>query len=293
MTSELPDIGKDHCRVVPPTEGASIEERAAFLRHLFAYVECTKYIPYGARVLEVGAGAGYGASYLADAFPGIVATDMSDDALTYARRRYPRVDFRRAAATELPFAENSFDAVISFQVMEHVPDDTAYLTGIQRVIRPGGRLILSTPNRRWRLYPFQVPANRYHIREYSARGLKRLLVRHFADVQLWGVQVRPDLMAMMARRPNLLLAYGSTLKYHAMQFLPAKWKMRINEQHAGAPDSSAGHVTSPVDVTTEEVCLREVGLDDFQLSPDAVQGVDLFAVATAAGSWAPEITPWN
>lgn len=111
-----------------------------------------------AEVLEVGGGRSGTTALL---FPGARVTNLDMDASCAEApcNRQPRVRFVEGDATRLPFADASFDAVTMFDVIEHVPDDAAAIAEALRVLRPGGYLLLSTPNERWRFpyYRFMRP----------------------------------------------------------------------------------------------------------------------------------------
>lgn len=100
----------------------------------------------GERVLDVGSGPGFVAGAIAEAVGStgaVCGVDISEAMLAAARSHCARqlwVEFRHADATQLPFADDSFDAVISTQVLEYVPDVTAAIAEIHRVLRPGGRI---------------------------------------------------------------------------------------------------------------------------------------------------------
>lgn len=102
----------------------------------------------GEQVLDVGSGPGFVAGLIADAVgpSGTVSgIDISDPMITLAREHcahQPRVDFRNADATDLPFPDVSFDAVISTQVLEYVPDVDTALSEMHRVVRPAGRVVI-------------------------------------------------------------------------------------------------------------------------------------------------------
>jgi arsenite methyltransferase len=102
----------------------------------------------GERVLDIGSGPGFVAAAIADAVrsPGVVhGVDISEPLLAVARAHCagrPWVEFHHADATQLPFPDRDFDAVISTQVLEFVPDVDAALTEIYRVIRPAGRVVI-------------------------------------------------------------------------------------------------------------------------------------------------------
>jgi len=75
----------------------------------------------------------------------------------------------RADATRLPLADGCVDLLMAFQLLEHVPRSAALaiLAEAGRVLRPGGRGFLTTPNARWRLLPGQRPWNPFHAVEWD------------------------------------------------------------------------------------------------------------------------------
>jgi SAM-dependent methyltransferase len=80
----------------------------------------------------------------------------------------------------------SFDAVVSFETVEHISDDRAFLTEVRRVLRPGGLLLLSTPNKDV-TSPDGPPANPFHVREYLIHDLTRLVTGSgFQEVEVFG-----------------------------------------------------------------------------------------------------------
>lgn len=104
-------------------------------------------------ILEIGGGRS-GLSAMLYPTSKVVNLDM-DAALADAPcNRDPRITFVQGDATALPFSNNCFDLVTMFDLLEHVPDDGAAAREALRVLRPGGWLLVSTPNReRWR-YPY-------------------------------------------------------------------------------------------------------------------------------------------
>jgi SAM-dependent methyltransferase len=116
------------------------------------------------RILDVACGSGYGTAMLAELGP-VTGVDRDEDALRLARSRSSAAEFQRVELPELPFADASFDAVVSFETVEHVDDDVGFLREVRRVLRPDGALLLSTPNRDV-TSPDGPPANPFHVREY-------------------------------------------------------------------------------------------------------------------------------
>ncbi len=100
----------------------------------------------GERVLDVGCGEGRFAAALAGAGAQVVAIDVAEEALRRARSAHPELDLRLVQG-EGPWelADADFDAVWAGEVIEHVADTAAWLSEVRRVLRPGGRLLLSTP----------------------------------------------------------------------------------------------------------------------------------------------------
>lgn len=149
-----------------------------FQRSLLAYHEAAKRI--AGDVLEIGTGAGYGIEVVAPCATRFVTIDKFSTQIDLTA--YPNVEFRQAVVPPLPFADASFDCVISFQVIEHIRRDREFVREIKRVLRPGGKFILTTPNA-----PMSLTRNPWHVREYTAEQLRSLLGSEFASVETLGV----------------------------------------------------------------------------------------------------------
>ena len=183
---------------VPPVTPA---EHALRLVHLRAYDEAVAHAA-GRDVLDVGCNTGYGTVRFVPVARRVVGVDVSPGAIDAARRRAPNghPEFVLTSGLELPFPDGSFDQVSSFQVLEHVPDPLSYLQEIARVTRPGGEVILATPNAAIRLDPGMTPWNRFHIHEYLADELRDLLAQVFPQVRIRGLFGTPTLYETEIRR---------------------------------------------------------------------------------------------
>ena len=151
----------------------------------------------GGRVLDLGCGTGYGTASLVGVASDVVGVDVSGEAIEIATEAFGTsgAEFRRVAdpsRNTLPFGDASFDAVLSFQVIEHLDRPGAYLAEAARVLVPGGVLLLATPDRATRLFSWQKPWNRFHVTEFDRRGLQRLLDTQFARSEVLGMTLAPE-----------------------------------------------------------------------------------------------------
>ncbi len=104
----------------------------------------------GARVLEIGCGAGGLLRLLAERGAMVSGTEPLADALAFARQRAPAAELVMVGeGPELPFADASFDAVIGQHVLEHLTDLDAAMQEWRRVLRSDGKLAMATPNARY------------------------------------------------------------------------------------------------------------------------------------------------
>jgi SAM-dependent methyltransferase len=101
----------------------------------------------GDRALDLGCGAGSFTAILATAGASVVGVEVAEAALARARAEHPELDFRLAPFDgPLPFDEAEFDLVWASEVLEHVADTERWLREVARVLAPGGRLLVTTPN---------------------------------------------------------------------------------------------------------------------------------------------------
>lgn len=156
----------------------------------------------GLEVLDLGCNNGYGTMTIAERCRRIVGVDVSPRAIEAARQAHARanVSYQVVDGTVLPFADNSFDLVTSFQVIEHVKAVQPYLRKIHRVLRHSGRTIFTTPNRCIRLDPGMKPWNEFHVTEYDAEQLVRVLGAEFATVSVKGLFAAPELYNLERER---------------------------------------------------------------------------------------------
>lgn len=159
------------------------EENYWFRRHEAAYL---RLLPYcrDKVVLEAGCGEGYGADLLAEHARTVVGLDYDELTTRHVARKYPRVRMLRGNLVMLPFAGGSIDVVANLQVIEHLWEQERFLAECLRVLRPGGRLLVTTPNRITFSPGRDTPLNPFHTRELSAAELTGLLVEAGFEVEM-------------------------------------------------------------------------------------------------------------
>jgi SAM-dependent methyltransferase len=176
-----------------------------FRRHEVAYLHCVD-VCAGRDVLEAGCGEGYGADLIAATARTVTAVDYDAATVAHVRARYPRVGVLAANLASLPMPDSALDVVVNFQVIEHLWDQPQFITECLRVLRPGGSLLISTPNRITFTPGSDTPVNPFHTRELNAAELRELLIDGGFDVQsMSGVFHGPRLIEMDIRHGGSII----------------------------------------------------------------------------------------
>ncbi len=150
-------------------------------RLLKAYYLAEPYIQ--GTLLELGCGEGRGVELLAPKCDQYLGLDKIGEVIGKLQEQYPHLEFQKAVFP--PFStlnDNSFDTIVSFQVIEHIKDYKLFLQEIYRVLKPGGRAVITTPNIKKTL-----TRNPWHIREYTADQLRDLTNTIFDKVEMKGI----------------------------------------------------------------------------------------------------------
>lgn len=155
----------------------------------------------GARVLEAGCGEGYGAASLAEGARVVIGVDLDVPTLSHILATYPSVLPVRANLVLLPCADASVDVVVSAQTIEHLWDQDRFVAECARVLRPGGILLMSTPNRR--TFP---SGNVFHARELDVDELADLVGPHLDIVRVAAIEHGPRLCRWADSHGDLVAA---------------------------------------------------------------------------------------
>jgi ubiquinone/menaquinone biosynthesis C-methylase UbiE len=154
--------------------------------HWHRYLFAARHVA-GRDVLDAACGEGYGAAWIARHAKSVTGLDVDAPTIAAARAKYttPGLRFETGSVATMPFADASFDCVVSFETLEHLAEQQAMLAEMRRVLRPEGILIISTPNR-IEYSEKRDFHNEFHVRELSEGEFHALLGRHFGAQRWYG-----------------------------------------------------------------------------------------------------------
>lgn len=231
-------------------------------RHRAAYVHAILNAR-GPRLLDLGCGTGYGTAELAEALAPEVQVFGLDRVRPASTSRRNGARYLRGDLHGIPLSSGSFDAITSFQVIEHLEDPTLYLQAIARLLRPDGCAYITTPN-----VLTSDRVNPWHVHEYEAGELEAKLREHFGSVEMLGVGLGPAVAGYfeerLARIRKIMridpLGLRNLLPASAIDWLFAKFALVVRrgiQQGGGLPDAK---------------------VEDFPIGPADPGDIDLLAV---------------
>ncbi len=235
-------------------------------RLLAAYVYVQPQIE--GNLLEIGCGTGRGLEILVNAADHYTGIDKYKSLTDELQKEYPQAKFISMHIPPLKdIADNSFDTVVSFQVIEHIKNDKTFLKEIHRVLKPGGKAIISTPNKKMTL-----TRNPWHVREYFAPELEALCKSIFSEVEANGIAgndkvmdyhdknresvkkiTRFDILNLQYRLPAPLLR------------IPYEFLNRLNRNKLDQADNSL---------------VKSISVADYFVNENAEESLDLFYTLT-------------
>ncbi len=157
--------------------------REIWYEHMHRYAFASELVK-GLQVCDAACGEGYGTAILRASAASAVGVDIDASSIQHAQQRYGQ-GFHQASVTDMPFADAAFDAIVSFETIEHLPQQQEMLEEFRRVLKPEGFVIISSPDKRW-----YSDANDYdnphHVKELYREQFIELLQQHFGAVRLYG-----------------------------------------------------------------------------------------------------------
>jgi len=243
------------------SSGHDPSEHVIYNRCLYAYVAASKMVK--GDIIELGSGEGYGLQMLAPLSKSYLAVDKFEtDTLGH-----DNVEFRQQMLPSLAGIEDeSYDYAVTFQVIEHIKNDKTFISEIHRVLKPGGKLLLSTPNRL-----MSLTRNPWHIREYTADELKQVLFSVFSSVEMKGVYGNEKVMDYHLKNK------ASVEKITRFDIL--KLQYRLPRQLLQIPYDFMNRLNRRRLLGENTGLVNQVTTSDFSLSEASTSCFDLFAIA--------------
>ncbi|MBN1783285.1 class I SAM-dependent methyltransferase [bacterium] len=182
----------------------------------------------GMNVLDAACGYGYGSRLLAKTASSVTGVDLSGEAIAFAGQHYGEEGrhFECMDVTRLRFDENRFDAIVSIETFEHLPPERTnhFIQSLQKVLKPGGRLILSTPVKS--VYD-QIARTPDHINEMDPGPFVRLFQDRFDDPVFYISQKD----ALKKRRLAMTLSDGD--RFNLRRMIPKGLRKRLKRGMGG------------------------------------------------------------
>jgi ubiquinone/menaquinone biosynthesis C-methylase UbiE len=233
------------------------------------------YFPYekaagviSGNVLELGCGWGRGVEKLIASSEHYTGLDKNEELIAALQEKYPLHTFKTAAFPDLSdFNDHSFDFVITFQVIEHIKDDHRFLQEACRVLKPGGKIILTTVNKK-----FSLSRNPWHIREYHTDELRLLMEKYFNKVETLGVGGNDKVWAYYEQNKT---SVNKTMRWDIfdLQHLLPAWMLRI-------PYEFLNRRNRDKLMTQTDGLAAEIRWDDHFLSEKPDECIDFYFVGT-------------
>lgn len=171
-------------------ERVTAKNQALYPEHLARYQFAAKPLG-GGRVLDVACGLGFGSRLLAKTAGEVYGVDHDQVSIVLAKASWSQqsnLKFYLSDAAKTPFANNFFDGVVSLETIEHLPDYDRFLQEVNRVLKPKGTFILSTPDRKvtQEILLDTSYRNPFHLHEFSRSELEEILSRYFVISGVYG-----------------------------------------------------------------------------------------------------------
>lgn len=149
------------------------------IEHLHRYALAKEFVE-GKKVLDIACGEGYGSHLMAETARDVQGVDINQDVILKAIARYKKenLGFTEGSVEKIPFDPASFDMVVSFETLEHIIAHDTMLKEIKRVLKPGGILVISTPDKK-NYSDKPGYSNPFHKKELYEDEFRELLKKYF------------------------------------------------------------------------------------------------------------------
>lgn len=243
------------------TTDYSMVNNYIFQRHLFAYHAVAPLI--NGNTIELGCGQGYGANLLFPFASSYTAVDKNRP----GKSLHTNINFHQARLPRLSnIASSTYDTVVCFQVIEHIKRDEFFLMEIERILRPGGQLFITTPNALTTL-----SRNPFHIREYRAKELEGIVCSVFRRWNIQGLYGNQRVLSYYLRNKKMVDAICRFDLFDLQNSLPS-WMLRV-------PYTVLNNLSRVLLYKKGSETINEFCCSDFYLDDLSEECLDLFVCA--------------
>ncbi len=233
-------------------------------RLLSAYVFAEKYI--SGDVLELGCGEGRGIDIILKRSKSFTAIDKISEVTERLSRKYPNEKFISSSFPPLKNIKNeSFDTLISFQVIEHIKNDKLFIKEIHRILKPGGKALISTPN-----ISMTLTRNPWHVREYTSQQLFDLASSNFKKIIMKGIYGNDKIKKYYDDNKKSVMKFKRLDVFNLEKYLPNflykipyEFLNRMNRNKLQANDNAL---------------VSSITTNDYSLENDNPKNLDLFLI---------------
>lgn len=230
-----------------------------YQRCQFAYEFAVPFIS-GKKVLDVGCGNAYGTALMAKSASEITGLDYDGVTVADNTHRYASItnlSFQQSVIPPLPFGDNSFDVITAFQFIEHIEQRKEFLRECLRVLRPGGKLLVTTPN-----VKKSLARNPFHVHEYTFDEMRAEVGDLTSLFQLKGLNGNQRVNAYYEENGKFvrMILRFDVLGLHKR--LPASWLTApYNFITNLMRNKLKEKVSTTTDITTKDFILQDASLD--------------------------------
>lgn len=231
-----------------------------YQRCQYAY-EFVEPLIKGKNVLDVGCGLAYGTALMAESAASIVGVDYDQSVVDDNSQRYAHIknlSFQRVTVPPLPFPDNSFDVVTSFQFIEHIHARKEFTKECIRVVKPGGKVYITTPN-----IKRSLARNPFHIHEYTFAEMSQEVGSLTQNFELEGLNCNEKVRKYYEENGKFVRSILKWDIFGIHKILPAKLVAApYNLITSIMRNKLKDQVKTTTDITTKDFYLQKHDLDD-------------------------------
>lgn len=236
------------------------DNNVTYQRCQYAYEFALPYITHK-NVLDIGCGMGYGTVFMATVAGMVIGVDYSEETIHNNQIRckdIKNISFKIAKVPPLPFEDNSFDVVTSFQFIEHIAAQTTFLKECLRVLKPNGKLLITTPNAKK-----TFARNPFHIKEYTFNEIETDIAQLTPTFKLLGLQGNEKVNAYYKKNEASVKRILKLDIFKLHKILPATilaWPYNILNQLMRKKLKKKD--TNTINITTKDFFLQKENLNE-------------------------------